>query len=103
MGTPGGGQDMEPLLGVVGDSSLPESDVQSSSSEEWMPRWCDLRWCFTMVVFRQKLFRHPSWAHLYGRLPVWILLCLARDEDCLLKSVSLSSWASPFITGETYI
>jgi hypothetical protein len=46
---------MPVLLGVVGESSLPESDVQSSSSEGWMPRWCDLLWCLTMVVLRQKL------------------------------------------------
>ena len=57
-------QCMALLLGVDGDSSLPDSEVQSSSSEEWMPRWCERRWCLTMVVLRQKDLRQPSWAHL---------------------------------------
>jgi len=92
------------LLGVAGESSLPVSDMESSISEEWIPRWWDRRWCLTMVVFLQKLssrlvpgdmrillrwaqvraylFKQPSWAHLYGRLPVWMRRCLARLDDC---------------------
>ena len=79
----GGGHEADIVRGVDGDSPLSDSEVQSSSSDGFRPCRCDRRWCFTMVVLRQKLLRQPSCEHLYGRLPVWILRCRARDEDCV--------------------
>ncbi len=38
--------------------------MQSSSSDEWMPRWWDRLWCLTMVVFRQKL---TSWISITSK------------------------------------
>lgn len=31
---------------------------------------------------KAHLFVHPLWLHVYGRLPVCILRCLAKLEDC---------------------
>ena len=54
---PWAGHNMEEdCVGVGGDSPLSDSDVQSSIiSLGCSPRWWDLRWCFTIVVLRQKL------------------------------------------------
>ena len=41
MPTPCAGQLSSECLGVDGDSPLSESEVQSSSSEEWIPLWWD--------------------------------------------------------------
>ena len=41
-----------------------------------------------MVVFRQKLLRHPAWEQRYGRLPVWMRRCLAKLEDCAEVSMN---------------
>lgn len=68
---PWAGHDMEDWVGVGGDSPLSDSEVQSSMiSLGCRPRWCDLRWCFTIVVLRQKLgaCKHHLPCDIGGRL-----------------------------------